>query len=241
MNMGSSPAAISLYAAATTVARAQQPQLPSAAMTSIGTPVCYASVAPPPPTPMVRSQTAPPAVTTFAPGNSFEGGMSLCFVGDPGQPFADFRNPPAAGGLIRARTSSEHAGAMYMTTPVSTPMVRGQLLGTQSLGLRPSSSSVASQMSVLGSPMSSAPTPINLDHWQTVGERLANVFADPSLLSSPSASPMAASSGTVRRSFAEPGVLSPTGASSAFGRTRTLSQGQASAFFMPATGQPSRW
>lgn len=258
------PAAPSLWAAATAAQQQQQQQqhqqfpadvvLPTSALRSTGRPgICIPIAVPsqsppstplptPLPTPMARSQTAPP--TPFLAGS--DGGMQLCFTGNPQLPFADIANPPMPSGYpCRARTAQEpqfigsrRPSSMSLSeaaTPIAaTPLVYGQLLGEDSARLLGASgSSLGRRISISGSPISGAPTPINVEHWATVGERLANVFGDVSMLSSPSATPTAFGTVAYTRFGQQQFVGTPQ-------MQRTLpSQCQPSPFCLPASGTSS--
>lgn len=198
--------------AAATAAASAQPQLPTAVLGTGSIQGCTVAP-PPPPTPLERSKTEPPTPSRSAFQTPVsQGGMSLCFVGDPALPFADVTRPTTPGGLLRARTSqdsiivSSRSLPRRLSTPMigtaSTPLVNGQLLGEDAARLRPSISLSSPQISVAGTPLSgAAPTPINVEHWSTVGQRLANVFGDASLLSSPGTTPMAGATPIGTRTF----------------------------------------
>lgn len=236
-------------------------QLPEAALLE----PTIAPLPPPPPAALVRASTVPAALSLGA--KVSDGCMSLCYVGDPRQPFADVRNAPVPGGICRARTVQEFNSAMSKRraselVPVATPIVQGVLVNEEAACLRRRASCssiisygspvISTDISPFGVP--SAPTPINVEHWQTVGERLANIFGNTdSLLSSPAASypptPISATSyGTASfgtRTFTRSPVASPTGAAVAvFGLERTLSGQNAGAgvavspFGIPAA---TRW
>mmetsp|Transcript_91553 Transcript_91553/g.144686 ORF Transcript_91553/g.144686 Transcript_91553/m.144686 type:complete len:192 (+) Transcript_91553:61-636(+) len=138
--------------------------------------VCSNQYIAPAAAPLIRAQTAPPSAQ-YAPFTQ-QAGFSLCYVGDLGRPFADVNvgvqsEPPNA---VLLRRSITEPGPQITTTYSTAPSIQSSPLN------------------------SAAPTPINVECWQTVGQRLANIFDDPSLLMTPTATPSSrhGSVGTLR-------------------------------------------
>mmetsp|Transcript_42292 Transcript_42292/g.75754 ORF Transcript_42292/g.75754 Transcript_42292/m.75754 type:complete len:222 (+) Transcript_42292:86-751(+) len=212
---------------------AQQPMLSGASPISA-----------PAPLPMIRAQTAPPPDSSplasaqvvrpayASPTFATTGKMSLFHVGDPAKPFAG-----AVGSTFRAQgTQVRPASSVVRPLQIQVPpgeevsLVRAVSISQGSM----------SQGSMSASPASSglqfaAPSPVNMEHWQVVGRRLANVFQDPSLLSTPSQSPMSSPTGyrvaTLSSSTLQSPLASPTFAqplsNNAFGMPHVAAQATA--------------
>jgi len=135
--------------------------------------------------------------------------MSLCHLGDPRYPFADLRaptpfllEPPPLLASVSApatQPSSPSSPARYVRMVTAQPTRQCQVVGqrwlptTQDGLVRTSSYSPVSSGGFY-TPISQAVpapgSPVRVEHWQIVGQRMARIFQDPGLLQSPMGSPV---------------------------------------------------
>eukprot|EP00929_Paragymnodinium_shiwhaense_P077294 TRINITY_DN39803_c0_g1_i1.p1 TRINITY_DN39803_c0_g1~~TRINITY_DN39803_c0_g1_i1.p1 ORF type:complete len:315 (-),score=43.70 TRINITY_DN39803_c0_g1_i1:307-1188(-) len=167
-------------------------------LTEVSTPEVPAPMTAPAPGVLQRRQTAPPKAVVFnLPAAAADSGMSLCFFGDPATPFADVRESrtqtaPASLSAARLRSFTGVAAPLAAPPPPGqllrastappTIVVAGSPLGpTWSPGSVYSSGAASTQRSVGGyvcpSPVG-MPSPVQMDHWQAVGQRVGALFAD---------------------------------------------------------------
>lgn len=132
-----------------------------------------------------RSGTAPAAFVT----RSRLG--SLNFTGDPCRPFADLRRPPQIGSgddstlPLRTRVSSSPRASLVhhsWYSPAASPASGEPYSPGRHRSM--SASPTHSELAFYNRPQAGS-TPIHVEQWQIVGQRMASIFQDPGLWSYP--------------------------------------------------------